>query len=724
MSRKLIRIKSCAVSQWRNHKSFSTEFDSGLNAIVGPNGSGKSSLIMALSSAMFADFEGETRGDVLRKGSPSGPAQSVVHFGHGDDDYAISRSVDPSEWKLQKHKINSIGKRLEPVIGESLVGQAMAALLGIPIKTASRYSFVPQWALYSLVAQTDTDRMKDLYTLFGLSEAEKAEATIKERLISLQPPPVSSTLSEDRATLLDNQGMLRHLKDRIDVFRSYDLDSQVEKYEKMVEAAARLKMIDSRISSIREDYERIAKQRADVGNQKALLEARLNGQRHHTCLLKAAHDEAEGHKQEWENYLRAAGRLDDLDKNIASIQEKLRAISPGKPRENYVSSSDTHFLDDIDALRRVLAADQVFLNAVTEECSTCPVCNNPAPDLFSDRPTHEKNAEETANMIRYLIAAWNESRSYDDKVTNCKKQMEHLYSQLEIASSQREPLFSVKKPDTPIPKDAAASWHLALSDERVIELDLNKVDAAINNLDKQFTACDEEIYRLRKEEDHIRLNYSDDADDARERLEQWKEKTASRAAVMREYDLLVKTTSELEMRLEDDEKARQATEIHQKWREKLLSSSSALSRNGLPFDVAGEYLSRLEGPINEQLDLFATGFKVRADRNSIDFLAEFSNGCLPVHLLSGGQKCLFALTFWLAIASEFGTGFLCLDEPTAGLDSRRISAMREAFLRLRGKSGVQLIVVTHERSLLPAFDRVIELPGQVQDGIKQESDPS
>ena len=57
-----------------------------------------------------------------------------------------------------------------------------------------------------------------------------------------------------------------------------------------------------------------------------------------------------------------------------------------------------------------------------------------------------------------------------------------------------------------------------------------------------------------------------------------------------------------------------------------------------------------------------------------------------------------------------GVELLCLDEPTHGLDGRRVLALRDALAAWRPHAGGrQFVVVTHDRRLLPAFDRVIDL---------------
>jgi biotin transport system ATP-binding protein len=73
----------------------------------------------------------------------------------------------------------------------------------------------------------------------------------------------------------------------------------------------------------------------------------------------------------------------------------------------------------------------------------------------------------------------------------------------------------------------------------------------------------------------------------------------------------------------------------------------------------------------------------------------------PAHLLSGGQKQLLALAAVLVTEPDV----VVADEPTTLLDLRNTAMLRAAFTTL----DTQLIVVTHDLTLVDDFDRVIVL---------------
>jgi ABC-type lipoprotein export system ATPase subunit len=57
-------------------------------------------------------------------------------------------------------------------------------------------------------------------------------------------------------------------------------------------------------------------------------------------------------------------------------------------------------------------------------------------------------------------------------------------------------------------------------------------------------------------------------------------------------------------------------------------------------------------------------------------------------------------------------GLICLDEPTVGLDSYNIAMLGSVFNKLKEitrTKGLQVVLVTHEKSLAPLFDNQITL---------------
>jgi DNA repair exonuclease SbcCD ATPase subunit len=163
---------------------------------------------------------------------------------------------------------------------------------------------------------------------------------------------------------------------------------------------------------------------------------------------------------------------------------------------------------------------------------------------------------------------------------------------------------------------------------------------------------------------------------------------------------------ELRRRLRKSKRVRRQAQIAASVRELCHPS-------GLPKVVARANLRRMEGAINEGLGQFGDPFWVETDDNLSFVVHKPGEPPQPARRLSTGQRVVLALSFWPAVASLWSQdlGMLALDEPTANLDEDNRRFLAEALgrmtARVRGRR--QLLMVSHDQSLRPAFDQVIDL---------------
>ena len=154
-------------------------------------------------------------------------------------------------------------------------------------------------------------------------------------------------------------------------------------------------------------------------------------------------------------------------------------------------------------------------------------------------------------------------------------------------------------------------------------------------------------------------------------------------------------------------------EVKQAWVTRAQRMRDVLHRDAAPKIVAQRNLARLQQGINEQLEMFATEYRISSDLD-LSFVAHFNDGReQPAARLSVGQKVILALGFRLAVSFMYADlGFLALDEPTAYLDEHHIAGFEPVLGRLRefaASRGLQCLMVTHEQSLAPLFDSVFQL---------------
>jgi DNA repair exonuclease SbcCD ATPase subunit len=132
--------------------------------------------------------------------------------------------------------------------------------------------------------------------------------------------------------------------------------------------------------------------------------------------------------------------------------------------------------------------------------------------------------------------------------------------------------------------------------------------------------------------------------------------------------------------------------------------------------VSGRYvnqrMSLMCSSINQYLKSFNAAYRVELGEDN-EFMCDFGNKVRPSSDLSCGQKVTLSLAFRFAACEVFSTGvnLIVLDEPTTWLDKETIDNFQtiiESISELSDSQNLQVLIVTHERSLMPYFRQTIE----------------
>ncbi|MBE0617226.1 MAG: ABC transporter ATP-binding protein [Proteobacteria bacterium] len=121
----------------------------------------------------------------------------------------------------------------------------------------------------------------------------------------------------------------------------------------------------------------------------------------------------------------------------------------------------------------------------------------------------------------------------------------------------------------------------------------------------------------------------------------------------------------------------------------LLPEFSALENAAMPIRIAGRSREDAEARAREILEAVGLGARLKHRPGE----------------LSGGEQQRVALARALALDPEL----LLADEPTGNLDHRTGEAMHRLMLEWNQRTGTTLVVVTHNRELAEAMDRIITL---------------
>ena len=139
-----------------------------------------------------------------------------------------------------------------------------------------------------------------------------------------------------------------------------------------------------------------------------------------------------------------------------------------------------------------------------------------------------------------------------------------------------------------------------------------------------------------------------------------------------------------------------------------------------PRVLVTQVLGALTDDVNRFLGNFTAPFIVVPDPEQVGFRVQFTDGrdCPEdppgTGVLSGGERVQLAVAFRLAIYGMFAgkLGLLSLDEPTAYLDDSNVDRFGVLLTKVKDiarNMNTQVFMATHERSVIPYMDSVIDL---------------
>jgi len=150
---------------------------------------------------------------------------------------------------------------------------------------------------------------------------------------------------------------------------------------------------------------------------------------------------------------------------------------------------------------------------------------------------------------------------------------------------------------------------------------------------------------------------------------------------------------------------------------KIHESRVSRIRDVFRYDgVSGRYvnyqMNKMCSSINHYLASFNAEYRVSVDEDN-EFICDFGSKTRPSSDLSCGQKVVLSLAFRFASCEIFSSGvnLIVLDEPTTWLDKETILNFKgiiESISQLSDSNNLQVLLVTHERSLIPYFRQTIE----------------
>ena len=189
--------------------------------------------------------------------------------------------------------------------------------------------------------------------------------------------------------------------------------------------------------------------------------------------------------------------------------------------------------------------------------------------------------------------------------------------------------------------------------------------------------------------------------------------TATRDEIVRSLSTLGETVASLRKAQEEQDRLAKRLQVAERVKDWFHYT------NG-PRILVTQVLGVLTDDINRLLGNFTAPFVVVPDPEQVGFKVEFTDGRdrppepPDTSVLSGGERVQLAVAFRLAIYGMFAgkLGLLSLDEPTAYLDESNVDRFGVLLTKIREVAknmNTQMLLATHEASVIPYMDSVINL---------------
>lgn len=696
------------------HVATTVEFGEGLNGIFGPNGSGKSNVLKMMRAAVLGDYRtnaGKKSDNVNKRASASAKSRIIVNMTHGDADIEVIRGLQRAKSQL---RINGGS----PILGDSKIDAALLDVLGVNTKILSDYVFVMQGDIFhGIVDASDADRSRSLQALFNTGWAETCWNAVGERMRGVVVPDVAVAIDQLKLQVTEVAAEIAAIDAELQNYDDLaDYDATTDPARQVLARNARRNQLKAEITRAEAAIDTHTETVASLQAEDVELQARLQEATAVVAALPAATTVAT-QLAEWAAYRKLeAARARHVAEAVRLQADAEAHTEPAEPI-GYVTNPEVYRTD----LARAQAAKQEALDFVElfsgRDEVLCPTCKQKTPALLAVVAEKEALASELATEVERLEAVLVVTSEHERALRQWQD-WQTRHNAAVVAHESNQIVDTGEPPDRTEVELRSTQSEITTATQLVTDLtaDVAAVAAELAEAKGQIRTHEETATRLTAEREGLQLT--------REAFEAAQAAIAETDARLQARTTLLAEKQASAASLQRSERALHAARTEadkaaraRRWLEQLGTMRSALHRDALPRLVAQSYLEVLRDDINELLAMFDAPFQVDVE-DGLSFLAHFNGHDQPVARLSGGQKVLFGIGFRVAVNALFAreAGLLCLDEPTEYLDEQNVGCLTMALSHLRALSeeeGMQFIVITHERTLEPLFDRVVRLPAVI-----------
>lgn len=709
-----LRFKDLEIHNWCQHERMKVEFgDAPIIGIVGPNGCGKSNFCEAMRMLITGESANPgNKADNLRQGADSGSVAGSFFI--NDRECHAKRSITSAQCSLTygPGKDDKVRKAKE-------VSEKLHSLLGVENNIIHSYVFIRQGTIDKVLFDRPGERKAEMLKLFGMAGTEKTRDHLQRELTAVQVVSHGPRIEELDRQLNELADRLAKTKTAYDAARQNVLpDEDVQKLKTLIEtynsgreATGELKALDA---ELQKTYARRDAASADVTAKEADVSDREAGEEER----KSKETELRTFVSRAADIKRSKDRYQELIREVQSINVDDEALKPpeGDPEELKRSIESQN--QRIAGLQMELLDARKFIDAFkTGQCPTCGSTIQNAQKLIKERQafieaneplvkqgiqTRDETAQKLTNYQKRHGAWQLEQQRLKDRVTRIQKEMQEL----EPCQSQDVSQEAVDAANVQIADIVSAASALATA------------RGELEGARKALAGVEEDVRSLLEQRSSVKARTEgcpdeDTVEAAKTQLDEHGAHYKAYADAKSEYDVAVERDRDIRRELEQLRQEEAKSEKLRRWRDLIDRARTVLHKDYLPAMVSTRYMSTLCLNLNKFLMVVESPFTVDMS-DDMTFTCSFSDGRVMPHTrLSGGEKMVMAVCFRFAVNDLFAAdlGLLALDEPTAYLDDSNVEHVAHLLENVRGyttRSGMQIVVVTHERRLIPVIDKVID----------------
>ena len=723
-------LKRLKLKNYLQHTEKNIEISGTLIAVVGKNGAGKSNLLGAIQFALTGEQPGYAKSELLSWGAKDGTA--TLEFEHNGAEGKITRSISGSAAEFTYGDVT--------VRGITAVAAAIKEHLGVDKDLAKQIVFVRQAEIDSILFTDPRVRELSFQRMMGIGDVAKIYDTLGKKLSSMaKQEDYDTRIADSKAQLESFEGRFVELSSTLDAAKAKldcgapikDLKAELSSIDALSSAIKSYETARLATTASEEILKKCESDLSVVGTADAATISSLDKELRELSELKTI---AAGRETAGAEIEKATAQLSELGRPKYVHDDLAAAL---QERDDKKSAYNR-----IDGERRLYTTLKDGIRSAV--LTTCPVCGSELDDpeaasrhvltALGDIQKKQKDVEaelndaETAfNKIDAEIAAYAKK---ENAINAVKAQAENWLKKTE---SYEEAVSASGGVAGICARMATTSDELRRA--REIALEINRLNAVIATEIKHVTRARADL--VASADVATKFGFDPSGKTSDELLEKKTGLAARRNAV--ETSVLAQTElaqqlasmsgAKSELAAAMTKLAETVSELVEKKKAQagLADALQVLGNvrdwfhyaNG-PHVMSSMVLGALTADVNKFLGQFTAPFTVEPMDSSLGFKCTFTDGrrvpdeAPGADKLSGGQKIQLAVAFRFAAYCMFAgkLGLLSLDEPTAYLDDQNIGRFGDLLGQIKGIAkdmGIQVLMATHERSVMPFMDTIIDL---------------